>query len=40
MRKRSRIPAKKSRKMFTRTAKKSHKRNRTSSRPMRGGIRL
>jgi hypothetical protein len=40
MRKRSRIPAKKSRKMFTRTAKKTNRRNSSSSRPMRGGIRL
>lgn len=37
-RKRSRIPHKKSKRQFSRTAKKVHRKN--FARPMRGGIRL
>lgn len=40
MKKRSRIPRKKSRKMFTKSATGAHPKNNMSSRPMRGGIRL
>lgn len=40
MPKRYKMNKKKSKKLFTRTASKSNKRNRTSSRPMRGGIRM
>lgn len=36
--KRSKIPSKKSKKVFTKTAKKVHPKN--FARPMRGGIRL
>lgn len=39
MRKRQKMSRGKSRRVFTRTAKKTHKRN-ISSRAMRGGIRL
>lgn len=39
MAKRKKIPMKKSKKLFNRTAKKVHKRN-TPAMPMRGGIRL
>lgn len=38
MKKRVKIPASKSKKLFSRTAKKVHKKN--GLRPMRGGIRL
>lgn len=37
--KRKRIPMKKSKRLFSRTAKKTHKKN-ISVRPMRGGFRL
>lgn len=37
---RKKIPMKKSKKMFSRTAKKSNKKNLMTGRPMRGGIRL
>lgn len=39
MKKRMRIPQKKSKRLFSRTAKKSHRKN-TRANPMRGGIRL
>lgn len=37
---RSRIPSRKSRSLFTRTAKSVHPRNMLNAIPMRGGIRL
>jgi len=40
MAKRSRIPAKKSQRLFSRTAKKTNKKNLTRGTPMRGGIRM
>jgi len=39
MKKRSAIPNKKSRKLFSKTASKTHKKN-VAGNPMRGGIRL
>lgn len=36
---RKKIPAKRSRRLFSKTAKRTHKKN-YSLRPMRGGIRL
>lgn len=39
MRKRMKIPSKKSKKMFTKGAKRVHVKNATNK-PMRGGIRL
>lgn len=39
MKKRARMSGRKSRKLFTRTAKKVHRRNGLGN-PMRGGIRL
>ncbi|QXP07882.1 MAG: hypothetical protein [Arizlama microvirus] len=39
MKKRSKMPRKQSRKLFTKTAKKVHPKN-MPARPMRGGIRL
>lgn len=36
---RKKIPAKKSKKLFSKTAKKTHVKN-AGARPMRGGIRL
>lgn len=38
MKKRSKVPYKKSKKLFTKTAKKVHPKN--GAMPMRGGIRL
>lgn len=38
--KRSKINRKKSKKMFTNGASKTHKKNLTNTNPMRGGIRL
>lgn len=40
MRKRSRMPRRNSRRVFTAGAQRIHPRNATTSRPMRGGIRL
>lgn len=37
---RRKMPKKKSKKLFTKTAKRSHRKNSISGRPMRGGIRL
>nr|QJB20535.1 MAG: hypothetical protein [Microvirus sp.] len=39
MRKRKKVPMKKSKRLFTKTARKVHKKN-VNPRPMRGGIRL
>lgn len=39
MKKRSSMPRKKSKKLFSKTASRTHKKNITN-RPMRGGIRL
>lgn len=39
-RKRFKMPRKKSRKLFTKTAQKVNKKNTYSGMPMRGGIRL
>lgn len=38
--KRMKLSRRKSRKMFSRSASRTHKRNLVSARPMRGGIRL
>lgn len=40
MKKRRTLSKNKSRKMFTRTASRTHKKNLITGRPMRGGIRL
>ncbi|QXP07988.1 MAG: hypothetical protein [Arizlama microvirus] len=40
MKKRSKIPMKKSKKLFSKTAKKTNKKNLNTPNPMRGGIRL
>lgn len=40
MKKRKRIPMRKSKKSFSRNAKKVHKKNVIRTGPMRGGIRL
>lgn len=40
MAKRSSIPRKKSQRLFSRTAKKTNKKNLMTGRPMRGGIRM
>lgn len=40
MKKRSKIPMKKSKKSFTKNAVKTHKKNIQASAPMRGGWRL
>ena len=37
---RKKMPRKKSKKLFSRTASRKHKKNITYDRPMRGGIRL
>jgi len=37
---RKKIPAKKSKKLFSKTASKTNKKNIPQTRPMRGGIRL
>jgi len=39
MKNRKKIPSKKSKKLFSKTAKKTHPKN-AGTRPMRGGIRL
>ncbi|QXP08366.1 MAG: hypothetical protein [Arizlama microvirus] len=39
MKKRSKMPMKKSKKLFSKTASKVHKKN-SAPKPMRGGIRL
>lgn len=39
MKKRSKMPYKKSKKLFSKTASKSHRKN-TANRPMRGGYRI
>ncbi|QXP08037.1 MAG: hypothetical protein [Arizlama microvirus] len=39
MKKRSKMPMKKSKKLFSKTAKKTHKKN-LNNMPMRGGIRM
>jgi len=40
MKNRKKIPSKKSKKLFTKTASKTHKKNLPTTKPMRGGIRL
>lgn len=40
MKKRARVPSKKSKKLFTNTADSTHKFNLQTQNPMRGGIRM